>query len=233
METKALVDAILIKAENLSRTGGAESVHTLITRCQNKLFSKACSNTVYVDPETGTHPYLPITANVRSYDIPGVQMYIDGLNRDIEFSRCDEIYVLEEDAEEYGMIDMFDGWRSRKWIEKVEERYVIPMHSYERIDGTPARIILKNAPESTQAELYHHISLIRPLPVTDDNIPLMVNDQWHEAIIDGVLGMAEYYAYGRSDRLQTFNDYWCNQFWGLGDRMQRVNQVKETPFRRF
>jgi len=232
-DTKALVAAILLKDETLSRAGGPESVHTLITRCQNKLFSKPCNNSIYIDPLTGRHPFLPVTGDKFDYDIPPVQITIDGIARDIEFSRCVEIFILDEDAEDYGLLETITNWEKRKWIEKQEDRYILPVHSYDRIDNTRARIIFQNAPENTEAELYRHVSLIRPLPVTDDAIPLMVNERWYEALIDGVLGMAEYHNYGRSDRLQTFNDYWCNLFWESSDIMPRANKVTSTPPRRF
>jgi hypothetical protein len=237
METKDLIDAILLKNETIPRTGGAESACALITRCQNKLFSKASNNSIYVDPLTGLHPFLPIVADQNAYDIPGVQMMLGGIDRDIAFSKCLEAYIEDSAAVEYGISDLLSSWLRKDWIEKVEDRYILPIHSFERVGGntnaTPARIIFKRKPEESDAELVHHISLIQPLPVTDDSIPLSVNEQWDEALIDGVLGSAEYYQYGNSDRLQTFNDYWCNKFWEAADSMPRINKVKATPRRRF
>jgi len=143
------------------------------------------------------------------------------------------VYVEEEQAEEYGIIDQLERLTRNEVAVKQGTQYYINIHSVERMDDTPANIIFRYAPEQPSANIYRHISLVRPLPVTDDNIPLMVNEQWHEALIDGVLGMTEYYQYGSSDRLQTFNEYWCKKFWGQSDRMPRVNKILQTPVRKF
>lgn len=233
MDTASLVQAILRKNETIPIGGGAESVHTLITRCQNVLYSKVSNNSIYIDPLTGVHPTLPVIAGQRQYDIPNVTMFIDGFDRDISFSKCEEIYVLDEKVQDYGLLNTFNRLRNQKWIERVDDRWILPVHSYEAIDGTPARVIFRYAPELTSSDIVHHVSLIRPLPVTDDSIPLMVSERWHEALIDGVLGMTEYYDFGRSDRLQTFNDYWCSLFWESSDNMPRINQASATPQRRF
>lgn len=233
MDTKKLVDAILLKNENISRSGGAESIHDLLTRCQDVLFSKASNSSIYIDPDTGTHPYLAVTAGIRKYDLPDIQMFLGGLDRDISFSKCLEVYISMDDASEYGIEDQLLEWQEKQWVEVLEDRYVIPIHSVESMDNTPAHIIFKNAPTETIANLYRHISLIRPIPIVDDSIPLMVNSRWYDALIDGVLGHAEYYQYGYSDRLQTFNDYWCNLFWEASERMPRANKVTATRPRRF
>jgi len=68
-DTKVVVDAILAKNETISRTGGPESVHTLITRCQNILYSEPCNQSIYIDPTEGTHPFLSVVSGTKQFAI--------------------------------------------------------------------------------------------------------------------------------------------------------------------
>lgn len=65
----------------------------------------------------------------------------------------------------------------------------------------------------TTTDKFHVLFYHTPADVLSDTIPLTVDgDQWHQALIDGAVGIVEDIESGRSTRLERFEKYWMKKF---------------------
>lgn len=232
MSTESVANEIKLKAANWSLEG-EKSIHAMMDRAQRHMFSEPCARSIYVDPLTGQHPFLPVTIDIFTYDLPDISKTINGIARTLRFTRCMNLYILVADVTDYGQLNEYNRYIRQKWIRREGDKFFFEFDPETSTQTDPARVSFKHAPKATDAELYRHISLIEPLRLTDSAIPLMVAEDWEAAIIDGSLGYIEYYDYGNSDRLQTFYEYWCPRFWDKENKHTQLNKPTTTPIRNF
>ena len=229
MSTRSVADEIKLKAPNWPQEGNP-SILMQMQRAQDFLYSKPCNRSLYVDPSIGTHPYLVTTDTVFGYDIPDISMVIQGTARTIRIFRVEEIYMDRSFLTDYGRYDS-ENLLPIGWASIEPDRITMKVTGTEALENTPANISFQYNP-GTETEKFRMKAVIEPLRLTALAIPLMVSRNWEQAIIDGALGFIEYHDYGRSDRMQTFYDYWAPRFWQEQNRNPDHKRVKATSIRR-
>lgn len=236
MGTMQVVDEIKLKAPAWSRDG-AVSILQMMDRAQRFLFAEPCNRTIFIDPATGNHPTLDTTAAKFEYEIPDVSIIIDGLARPIRISKVTEVYIPGTAKQDYAQL-LLDRVSLPSIAGAVmEDRLTIKHTCYPALeDNKPGtnkcRVIFPFDPGASTGKM-RYVGLIEPLRLTEDTIPLMVEEEFEGYIIEGALAYIEYYDYGRSDRLQNFQENWALRFWDKQNKMNHLNKVTNTPIRPF
>jgi hypothetical protein len=234
MSTAAVIDEIKLKAVNWNRQGSDKSIAVMLNRAQNYLFSRACRESVVMDPETGAYPLLTTTAGEKKYDLPNFTKEIydeQGNAQDVtlRFKMGIELQQTQIPTNEYGIDNILR--RMNSGIKGTHDGiYVCNATFYEALVNRPAFVVLHFDPGAT-TEKYSIYGLLEPLQITNDTIPLSVSSEWEMALIDGALGFIEYHDYGRSDRLQTFYDVWANKYWSAYPLATNYGSTSITPIR--
>lgn len=234
MSTQSVVDEIKLKAPAWARDGSSAILQKM-DQCQRFMFSKACLPTVYIDPSTGKHPVLATTAGTFEYELPDVskslwdaaaQAYV---SRTIKISKALEVYIPNGNIDEYSAL-MLDPMRpgSNSMVETRNGRIIIAVTTVPATQASPAKVIFENDP-GTYADRYRVLELIEPLRLTEDTIPLMIEERWEPDLIEGVLALIERADYGRSDRWNYFLNDACQRFWYENSLGQHTGQVRATP----
>ena len=233
MSTLTVVDEIKLKAPNWSRDG-ARSILAMMNRAQNYLFSKPSLLSVYVDPATGDYPWLVTASTVMDYAIPNVPYsYPDpndlSVNIDVELRihSVREVFSEQIQLHDYGF-NSIDPYISNIEGRKVRWKFT-PVPANE---DRQARVILPFDPGAT-TEKYKLKELVEPLQLSSDSIPLMVQQDDEEAIIEGALAWIEYFDYGRSDRLEKFKNGLARDFWNKYKGVETIRAASGTSRRKF
>ena len=231
MSTQTVIDEIKLKAPAWARDG-ATSLLQILDRCQKTLFSRACNVTVYVDPDTGQHPFLATDGSM-SYNVPDVIVLMDGIPRTLRISKVLEVYVKTETLNEYRDI-LVDPQRqgSAIYSEVREDRMIVRCNLVAATEVNPARIMFGFDP-GTETEKYRYKALLEPLRLTEETIPLSVPEIWEPDLIDAVNGWIEKSDYGRSDRWNSFLNDSCQRFWAQNSEGNHTGKVVSTPPRPF
>lgn len=225
MSTLSVATEIKLKAPTWGYDGN-NSILQMMDRAQRAMFSKLCRNTIYLDPTTGDHPLLSTTAGVFSYIIPSVNVLLNGIQTSVRIADVKRVFIAPKKcgAEYRGLImarGMFTGFNNNV------EFTCVPCLS----TGGDGTTVLFPFDPQTSTDKYQYVAMLEPLRLTGTGVPLMVPEIWEPAIIDGALGYIEYYNYGRSDRLQTFTDTWCSDFWEVGRNSGYRGVTLSTPVR--
>jgi hypothetical protein len=197
------------------------------------MFSRPCNQSVYIDPATGKHPFLVTTDSIFTYELADVVMTMDGIPRTIRMARAVEVYIPNGNATEYRQL-MLDPYRqgSEAVAEVKPDRMAIKCTTPPATEVVAAKVIFENNP-GTQSARYMVKALIEPLRLTEDTIPLMIEEQWEADIIEGTLALIERSDYGRSDRWNYFVNDACQRFWAQGNEGNHTGKVIATPPRAF
>jgi len=200
-----------------------------MNRVQNFLFSKACLKSLYVDPTTGDYPFLATTALTYDYQIPDVNVEVDPDVGEVPLRISKVLEVFTENAclSDYGLTN-FKGKIAFIDGSKVQWRFT----PRPAIQDKRARVSFPFDP-GTYATRYKIQCLIEPLQLTDETIPLMVEQDEEDLIIEGALGYIEYYDYGRSDRLEKFKKELASEFWNKYAGVETIRKSTGTPRRKF
>lgn len=232
MSTQTVVDEIKLKAPAWSRDGST-AILQVLDRCQKTLFSKPCNPTIYIDPTTGQHPFLTTVDSQYAYELPDITMTLDDIPRPIRMAKAIELYTPNGELTEYTEL-MVDPTRQASGIysQVFSDRMVVRCTTLGATEATNAKIIFPFNPGAT-TNRYMYKALIEPLRLTEDTIPLMVEEIWEPDLINGVLGWIEYADYGRSDRWAVFSNESCQRFWNQGNEGDHQGKVYATPPRFF
>jgi len=228
LSTATVVSEIKLKAPNWSRDG-ARSILAMMNRAQNYLFSRAHELSVYIDPLTGDFPLLATTATQYDYEIPNVSMTIDDDTGavPIRIHHVDQVFSEGIRLSDYGISTIkpymvsIDG-NNVKW------RFA----SRPALENKKCRVSFQFDP-GTHTDRYFYKAIIEPLQLTSDAIPLMVQQDDEEALIEGALGWIEYFDYGRSDRLDRFKKEMAPAFFNKYKGLESTRVNNATPRRKF
>lgn len=215
MSTASIVSEIKLKAPNWSRDGSDTAILNFIQRAQLYLFSKPSQVSLNIDESTGDYPYLVTTAGVRKYDIPDItrEFTIDDVTQDVplRIARVDSVYSDVSSASDYGSCGTLGTVSSPvKSFSSSQTRY--RFSTVPATEGAPTRIIFPFDPGDSTTK-YKIVSLIEPLPLTADTIPIMIPQDWEYILVEGALGWIEYNDVGRSERLDKFKREYAREFW--------------------
>lgn len=216
MSTLSVVDEILLKAPGWQRDG-SKSVLAMMNRAQNYLFSKPSVQSIYVDPATGDYPFLVTVAGQRAYTIPGVTMTIGGVpDTPIRIKQVYEVLAKNQNLlvnqngfqiNDYGVI------QNMRYIDGTagdEVYYNFTPVAAKELDD--AKVIFPFDPGAATTK-YQIKALIEPAQLLSDTIPLMVEMDDEMALIEGALGYIEFFDYGRSDRMDRFEQMYAPRYW--------------------
>lgn len=214
MSTFSLLDEMRLKAPAWNREGNP-SLASMLDRAQRQFFKKPCNRNMFIDRVTGDYPFLETTEAKLDYDIPNLTIKLGGINRTIRWQKIHEIVVRNSTLQDYNLLEKTSIIR-RDGIDK-KALIVIDGSALEATQVDKAIFVFADDP-GTELTRYRIRGIIEPLRITNDTIPLMVDEEWEQALLDGALGYIEYYDYGRSDRMQTFQDHWLPKYWLDEDR---------------
>jgi len=228
VSTQTVVDEIKLKAPGWARDGSSAILQKL-DQCQKFMFSKACNQTVRIDGTTGKHPYLVTTENQYEYELADISMTIDGIPRTIRMARALEIYIPNGAVSEYQTL-MLDPLRPGfEGVGEVRpDRIILNCTLIPATESNKAKVVFSTNPGS-YATRYRMKVLLEPLRLTEDTIPLMVEEQWEPDLIEGVLALIERADYGRSDRWTAFANDACIRFWAQGNEANHEGKQRNTP----
>jgi len=228
MSTQSVVDEIKLKAPAWARDGSTAILNKM-DQCQRFMFSRACLPSVYIDPTTGRHPFLETTAETFEYELPDVTITIDSIPRTIRIARALEVFIPSNRQEEYQalLVDPIHPG-NEAFIESKNGRLIIDATTPPATQKKKARVIFANDP-GTYTDRYRVLQLIEPLRLTEDTIPLMIEEMWEPDLIEGSLALIERADYGRSDRWNYFVNDACQRFWYENNRGQSQGRRKATP----
>lgn len=235
MSTKTVIDNVKLKAAGWARDGSV-SIGQNLDACQRLMFSKPCKSTVYVDSTTGQHPVLATQDGVYIYDVPNFTRNIGRgdaptytpIPRELRISKVLDVYVKANITTEYSLL-VQDPTRLASNIirEYKDDKYIVAADGISATEVESAKIVFDFNPGTT-TDRYYYKSLIEPLRITADTIPLMVEEVWEPDLIEGVLAMIERPDYGRSDRWNYFINDACVRFWKEGNEGASARRVT-TP----
>jgi hypothetical protein len=229
MSTKSIIDEIKLKAPGWDRVGTAKSIASMLTRCQNLLYSKPCRETVFIDPATGNHPLLSTTAGQFDYPLPDVSKVIEGLARDLRLFFCFQVYALGTNVSTVLYLER-DGGVIRRETGRQGAKYIYNTTGSEATEEDAARVMFNFDPGTT-TDKYRMICTLEPMPIDSESIPLMVSKNYEWALIEGTLGFIEYFDLGRSDRLDQFKLKLAKEFWRGNPAAEGVDEITNTPIR--
>jgi len=236
MGTKTVVDEIKLKAPAWSRDG-AVSILQMMDRAQRFLYSEPCNRTVYIDPLTGNHMTLNTESGKFEYEIPDVTIKIDDLDRPIRISKVVEVYIPGTAKQDYAQLLLDRVSLPQIAGEVREDRLTLKHTCYPALEeGVPGankcRVIFPFDPGDSTGKI-RLVAIIEPLRLTEDIIPLMIEEEFEDDIIEGALAYIEKNDYGRSDRLVNFKENLALRFWDKQNKMNHLNKVTNTPIRPF
>jgi hypothetical protein len=228
VSTPTVVDEIKLKAPGWSRTG-SRSILAQMNRAQNFLFSKSCLKSIYVDPLTGDYPYLETQATIMDYEVPDVDVEVDPDVGAVPLRIAKVIEVFSENVNlsDYGLTNL-DG----KFSSIIGNKIRWDFTPRPALQDKRARILLPFDPGDT-TDKFMIQCLIEPLQLTAESIPLMVEQDEEDLIIEGALAFIEYYDYGRSDRLNNFKYKLASEFWTKYNGVETLRKSAGTPRRKF
>jgi hypothetical protein len=236
VSTLSVVDEILLKAPGWQRDG-SKSVLSMMNRAQNYLFSKPTLQSVYIDPATGDYPFLTTVAGQFAYTIPDVLITIGGV-ADVPH-RIKQVYeLLSKNSNliinDYGyQINDYNLIKNMRHVDKTigDEVYFnfTPVAAKELDD---AKIILPFDPGDT-SDQYQYRAIIEPVQLTADTIALSIEQDDEMALIEGALGYIEFFDYGRSDRMDRFEQVYAPRLWGKYRIAPTPRRARGTLSRKF
>lgn len=236
MSTLTVVDEILLKAPAWQRDG-SRSVLSMMNRAQNYLYSKPSLQSVYVDPATGDYPFLNTVAGQFSYTIPNILVTLGGVpNTSLRVKQVYELFAKNQNliVNDYGFnIDDYNVIKNMRHVDKTigdEAYYSFTPIAAKELDD--AKIIFPFDP-GTKTGIFQIKCMVEPLQLTADTIPLSVEQDDEMAIIEGALGYIEFYDYGRSDRMDRFEQMYAPRYWSKYRIMPTPRKARGTLARKF
>jgi len=209
----------------------------MMNRAQNYLFSKPSVQSVYIDPATGDYPFLTTLAGQYDYEIPNVFMTVGGVpNTELRIKQVFEILAKNKNliVNDYGyQLNDYNVVQNMRYVDKTigdEVYYTFTPQAAKELDK--AKVIFPFDPGATTGQ-YQLKCLLEPIQLTADTIPLMVEQDDEMAIIEGALGYIEFYDYGRSDRMDRFEQQYAPRYWAKYRILPAPRRARGTLNRKF
>jgi len=230
MSTRTLVADI----EYLQQKWSRAKILGFVNEGQNRLRELDCLQHHYLVPTTGFPPLLTTTAADLDYDIPDVSIDIGGTDYTVKAQRVLKVFVDVTNYSNYNL-----RWMGEPFIYGAYNPYStattklsfseVPVQSQELTGQNSAKITFREDQGATTDQIYTEF-IIRPPQLTTVNIPLMVPERWELALMEYAIGKIEYFDLGKSERLNSFFDYWMPLY---AEAMDGGAQSKDkfTPIR--
>jgi hypothetical protein len=226
VSTSSLLDLLEIDLPaGWSRSTGSRSLLSFVQKGQDRLFKALGRARRYIGTDNdGFEPYLKTVDGVYGYDIIAENLScgslaktIGGQSYEVVADIVTEVFV--DSTEDYGLDFLFLG--SPYLYGEVNPYYVgnrrlyvrnLPVDSSPRLEDTPAHITFKDNPGDSTNRFFCGFLWLPPRLVSE-NIPLVVPEEFEEAIADYVRACLQKSEQGaESDLMKQFVSFWIPQF---------------------
>ncbi len=226
----------LVKEEHLQGWGTTRILRHL-NWAQKKLFKNDCDQHIFYNgsDEAFPWPFLSTTATQLKYNIndsallnsDGDALPITLHGSSVTCRKISKIFVAvttvgsgEYERKFYGEAFTpvgFNEYYSRKL--STVRFFEVPVTIRNQVDAETPYLIFNEDP-GTHTDRYYAEIYVNPIELTSVNISMSLDsDEWEDALIDGVVGRAEYSKNGRSEKYEKFQRYWQKKY---------INSMSET-----
>lgn len=202
----------------------------LLNITQKALFANDTSQTAFhtfTDPEF-PFPILSTTAGTLTYSITGANL-VNSAGAAVSltwgghavtarrvrrvFLQITAIgagsYTNQFYGQEFNLAGLNEYWSRRL---SRTTFYEVPIKPYDRTENEACKVMFVEDP-GTYTDRYLVEFYINPIELDAETDVLSVDaDKWGQALIDGVVGLAEDSMYGKSERLDKFSNYWMKKW---------------------
>ena len=226
MSTSSLLDLLEIDLPSgWSRSTGSRSLLSLIQKGQDRLFRALSRKRRYIGTDNnGFEPFLKTTAGTYSYDVVAANLScgalaqtVGGQSYEVIADIVTEIFV--DSTEDYGLNILYLG--APYLYGEINPYYIgnnrlfvrsVPVDSSPALENTPPRITFNDDP-GTSDKTYFCGFLWLPPRLTSENVPLVIPEDFEEAIEDYVRAKIQKSENGaESDLMKTFVSFWIPKF---------------------